>query len=285
MGLGNVVRRALPKETRIRLRRSSVVNGVLKAVAGGKKVRPHPRADFTIAFDGFRNLGWTFGRLPETEKAYFAFTEHLLDRLRPDHVWDVGANVGLWTLFLAGRDPKIRSIVAYEPDATNLQWLQENVGRNRLNDRVTIRDVALSDDTGTATFNADAYTGATGSLESGESFIARHFHLETHPVEIMRTTADEELRAGVAAPGFVKVDVEGHEASLFRGARLLLGDIRPAILLELSGNDSEGLKDQLQQADYRLVDPVRRKLVSGDDVRWEVAAIPAEKVDKLELSR
>jgi hypothetical protein len=53
--------------------------------------------------------------------------------------------------------------------------------------------------------------------------------------EIQVTTLDMELAAGLPAPGFIKIDIEGWEIEALRGARATIMGYRPALFLEMHG--------------------------------------------------
>lgn len=278
MKLRAALRSVVPTSLRARVRGSRVGEAVLRAVVRREQAKPHPQAPYTLHFDGHRNLGWALGGLAKFESKYIAFTTQILSRLRPNAVWDVGANIGFWSLYFAGFKPTITTIVAYEPDRTNIRLLRKNVEANGLS-QVEVREFALSDRGGTATFHADAVTGSTGSLESGHDFINEHYGRETKEVDVRLTTADAELAAGVAAPQFVKIDVEGHELSLLQGAAKLLADVRPCMLLEVSGDSADDTFALLRAANYRIFDAA-----NGQELRepsFEIAALPAEAADEL----
>ena len=278
MSVLSKLRSAVPPVLRVRLRKNRVVEAALLACVGREQSRRHPHAPYHLHFGGRRNLGWALGGLAESEREYVGFSDALLKRLRPTTARDVGANVGFWSLHLAGFEPKINRMIAFEPDETNLRLLRRNKERNRLA-TLELRAVALSDRQGTATFHADAVTGSTGSLEASHTFIAKHFGRETTAVQVPLTTADAVIAEGTAAPQFLKIDVEGHELSLLRGAERLLRERLPTLLLEIADGDGAGTVALLKGHGYRLFDPVCSREVDGG--AFEVAPLPAERVAEL----
>ena len=274
----STIRSFVPTPVRARLLRSRLVGSLVRGYAGGEQRRRHPHAPYDLHFDGRRNVGWALGGLDEAEADYIAFTGRLLKKLRPAAVWDVGANVGFWSLYFAGFEPRIEHVVAFEPDATNLKLLRRNKDTNGL-DHLDVRDVALSDHEGTAMFHADAVTGSTGSLEAEQTFIATHYDRKSTAVQVRLGTVDAEIAAGTPAPDFLKIDVEGHELSLLRGAERLLTERRPSILIEVSGEHSGATVALLKERSYRLFDPATAREVH--EPAFELAALPAERADEL----
>lgn len=271
--LGRAARRVFSSETRASLRRSAVVNRLLRWTCGGVRKRPHPRSEFTLHFDGYRNLGWTLGRLADLESAEFEFAAAQLHRRAAKCVWDVGANVGLWSLFFASRQFGLEHVVAYEPDSFNRGLLELNRDQNAIR-QLQVRDVALSDHSGTATFFADSVTGSTGSLEKEGAFTTQWYGSKPPEITVPLSTVDEEIASGKApAPQFMKIDVEGHELDLLRGAERTLAEHRPTIIMEVSRHQEE-VGALLRRHGYRMVDPG-----TGADLdlpAFATGAIPSE---------
>ncbi|MGD9855893.1 MAG: FkbM family methyltransferase [Planctomycetaceae bacterium] len=134
---------------------------------------------------------------------------------------DVGANKGSYTYFLSRLS---QHVFAYEPNPAMRKYLAAAAC-----DNVTISDKALTDHQGEATltipFNGKRCANNTGSLE--KSHASRENCVEvTVPVGRLD---DEPIRD----VGFIKIDVEGHEASVLRGARHVILRDRPVLLVEI----------------------------------------------------
>lgn len=136
-----------------------------------------------------------------------------------DVCFDVGANVGMYTALFARR---AREVVAFEPFARNVAYLHRLVALNRF-ERVTIVPLAAGEGSGLASFSAGRNV-AEGRL-SGEGTI---------PVGVV--SLDEFVARFGTAPTFMKIDVEGAEAEVLRGARSLLSARRPRLLLSTHGD-------------------------------------------------
>jgi FkbM family methyltransferase len=261
------------------LRRSTVVNRSLSRLYGGTQCKRHPRAPLDLYYDGYRNLGWAMGNLDEVEEAEQSFATKVM-RSRPTScAWDVGANVGFWTLFFAGFQPPIERIVAFEPDQMNLRFLRMNCNKNGLEQRVDVREVALSSALRETVFYADPLTGATGSLERDSDFIGRHYGARRHIVTVTASTMDSEVASdiakGLSPPSFVKIDVEGHELLVLRGAQATLRQYRPALILEVTKNEDE-VGRLLSSCGYRLFDPQTGKRQEQQRPQFLTAALPEE---------
>lgn len=155
-------------------------------------------------------------------------------RLQPgDVVIDIGANIGAHTLVMARAVGPGGRVLAFEPTAYAHAKLQTNLALNpELVPRVTLRQLLLTDTRGAA---------VPETICSGWP-LAREEGL--HPVHLGKphstegagsSTLDEAVAAaGVGKVAFVKLDVDGHELSVLRGATTTLGNSRPPILIELS---------------------------------------------------
>jgi FkbM family methyltransferase len=126
---------------------------------------------------------------------------------------DVGANVGYYTLHFAKRVGPRGRVFAFEPDPRNAARLRRNIALNGFDSFASVMEAAVSDRDGRATLHRseDAHSG-WGSLTA-------HVR-ETSAVEVPVTTLDSFLRAErLDRVHLLKVDVEGSEIELLRGAR------------------------------------------------------------------
>jgi FkbM family methyltransferase len=135
-----------------------------------------------------------------------------------------------------------------------------------------IRPVAVSSQTGNATFYSDVVTGATGSLNKNHDFVGRFYRASMVEIEVRTTTVDAEISSGAPPPQFMKIDVEGHELAVLRGARRTLSEHRPFLIFETTSNHEE-VGDLLQQLGYMMLDLSGAPL---DVPRFNTIGIPAE---------
>jgi FkbM family methyltransferase len=119
--------------------------------------------------------------------------------------WDVGANVGFYTLLLAELVGAGGRVFAFEPVPRNVELLRRHVEMNRCQN-VRILPCALGDSDGEAEFDPGPDT-SRGRIAAGG------------PLKVPCSRADTLLAAGeVEAPDVIKIDVEGTEADVLRGA-------------------------------------------------------------------
>jgi FkbM family methyltransferase len=166
-------------------------------------------------------------------------------------VWDIGANVGVFA-FAAASVARRGMTLAVEPDIwlTQLMRRSQRLGKNRaLN--VLVLPAAVSDRDGIATFMIARRGRASNALESvgGRTESGGARDMQTVPTLTLDTLLD-----CVAPPTFVKVDVEGAEALVLRGAQRLMRDVRPTIYVEVGREHSDELAKLLTAHDYALFD-------------------------------
>ena len=140
------------------------------------------------------------------------------------HVADVGANVGRWSESMlaaaskAGRETDLR-LHAFEPDSPAFARLAEALDGAP----ASLSKTALSDHQGTSLFYVVAPAAGTNSLYAVP---------EANPVapeSVATTTLDSYAeQSGVARFALVKIDAEGHDLAVLRGARTLLAEHRIA---------------------------------------------------------
>jgi FkbM family methyltransferase len=147
-----------------------------------------------------------------------------------DAVADVGANVGYMTSLAAARVGGDGRVLAFEPHPRVYELLERNAARWR--DAASIRTVelsriALSDSDGEGTLTAGPFFDANMGLAALSDGQATHAGAESITVRLARL--DEIAESGTF--GLLKVDVEGHEAAVLRGATRLLecGAIRDIV--------------------------------------------------------
>jgi len=156
--------------------------------------------------------------------------------LRGATVYDIGAFHGMLTLWFARH---ANQVVSYEPMAPNRARLLENLSLNGIQN-VTVRDVALSGSVGTATmqFNPLMPGGSKVVVEENSGQARRQ---EPAGVNVRVTTLDKDIEErGLPAPTFVKIDVEGFELDVLRGATQTLARVRPSLFIEIHGETLAG---------------------------------------------
>lgn len=166
-----------------------------------------------------------------------------LEGLGPDSVlWDIGANVGVFSLYAAIRTNC--TVLAFEPSAANFHVLTRNIQLNRLNERVTAYCLALSGGTELGVLNlASATMGSAMSQFGRLGEMSRYWSGDSKGAVhgMVGFTVDEFIeRFNPPFPTHIKLDVDGLEAPILYGATTTLRDKRLlAAMVELSLTDHD----------------------------------------------
>ena len=171
-------------------------------------------------------------------------------------VYDIGANVGFYTVLASVRGSGTGRVYAFEPLPRNIEYLTRHVKLNNLNN-VVVFECALSDCTGVAKFEV-AVNPSMGKLAEGSS--------DGVDVDI-RTLDNIVSEHQLMPPNLMKVDIEGAEAAFLRGAVETISAHRPSILLATHGRSvHRECCDFLLAAGYSLQSLDRRPVDETDEL-------------------
>lgn len=146
--------------------------------------------------------------------------------IRPgDVVFDVGANLGAYTLLFAQWVGPAGKVVAFEPAPAAATGLRRLVALNDLRERVEIVETAVSGAVGTAQFASDGSSGANALVNVP--------HGSRGVISVPTTSLDAFCDAHRLRPDVIKIDVEGEELDVLRGARQTLSRPSIQVFLEL----------------------------------------------------
>ena len=181
-------------------------------------------------------------------------------------LWDVGANVGVFSLYaglLRGA-----SVMAFEPLAANFHALSRNIQINGLEDCVTAYCVAFSDASRLGVLNlASPEMGASLSQFGQPGAASPYWDDATTAFTqgMVGFTIDEFIdRFQPPFPSYLKIDVDGLEWSILRGAKKTLSDSRlRSAMIELSVSDQDETKAAISFLNERGFDLVSTGEVQG----------------------
>lgn len=144
-------------------------------------------------------------------------------------VLDIGANIGFYTIILASLVGASGKVYAFEPMEKNAHLLAQSIAENSFEQRVKLERVLVGETIRRAqlVFAQHTLTSGGAHLFDDQMELLPGHSLNSVP---MVTLDSYELGAPVA---FIKIDVEGAEPLVFRGAERLLRNDRPLILSEL----------------------------------------------------
>jgi FkbM family methyltransferase len=183
--------------------------------------------------------------------------------------YDVGANVGYYTLIAARLVGATGRVVAFEPAPRNLAKLRRNLELNHFSN-VSVRCEALSDTDTMAPFAlvADPTQSKLAAQATAADHIAGYVEVKVRRLDAL---VDAEK---LALPDFIKMDIEGGEVKALTGAVETLRQSRPVLLIELHQTEREVLSilGGLDYQTYRLTS--QRELEP-----LHIVALPKERKD------
>lgn len=196
--------------------------------------------------------------------------------LRPDsHVIDIGANRGEVLEQMIHLAPDGRSL-AYEPIPDLARRLAQRFPQT------IVRPVALSQEAGTSTFHYVSDAPAYSGLRLRDDLPSEAQRVDQITVEVGRL--DDDLPEGFQ-PALIKVDVEGAEVGVLRGATSTLQRFKPVVLFEHGRADlyettSDELWDLLTGSGYRIFNsegagPYSRERFRTPAPEWNYVAVPS----------
>lgn len=263
-----------------------------------RRLLSNERGVFTVRIDGsersihFDPANTQFHSIyaPVYRHGYEPETATLIDLLLPRDgvMFDIGANWGHFSLFAASHPDFSGQIYAFEPMPRTFADLHSAITEAGLTERIHAHNLALSDSNGEIRM----------ALPDGE-----HSGLATVTAgprgTLTRMAALDSL--GLPSPDLLKIDVEGHELAMLRGAAQTIRTTSPMIVFEstVTGSAEATLAPffHLEEAGYSFFQPaIRRQYshhpyftdsvgVTEDQSTIELALIPLPTTERLLRSR
>lgn len=212
-------------------------------VSLGKRitVKMDPRFYYHVDFGDKHNNGWN----------------QCLDACQATHTFlDVGAHIGLYTLpaalIMRGRG----QVHAFEPSPVNFEHLNRHIKMNDLTN-VTVTETLVGDSNAPAILNFDdSDVNAMNTMAKLESGPKASFRA----LEVKQTRIDDYCSQKSIKPDLIKIDVEGADLKVLKGAEQTLRKFKPRIFLSLHpalmkkmGDEVEDLVTFMQGLGYEIV--------------------------------
>lgn len=174
-----------------------------------------------------------------------------LDSVRNKHIIDAGGYVGDTALLFSSYTDK--NIHVFEASPSNMDIIRETIRLNHLDNIVPVSK-ALGEKSGTATFSL-------GERNSCNSLVERPGYNYPDHIEVPVVTLDDYVRENDLEVGLIKVDIEGGEQLLLRGAVETIRTQHPILLIRIyhSANDFFEIKPMIEKMcdkyTFRIVKP------------------------------
>lgn len=188
-----------------------------------------------------------------------------------DTVWDIGANLGLFSFAAAAVAGPAGRVLALEPDTDLAGLLRRSAAGPAGHAPVEILPAAVADDVSVARFNIARRNRATSHLSGFGTAMAGG----VRSTRLVPTVTLDWLAARFPPPDVLKIDVEGAELLVLAGgARVLAGS--PSVICEVSAQNAAAVSGILTGHGYTLYD--------GDQPEGARAAVPTAPFNTLAIA-
>lgn len=180
-----------------------------------------------------------------------------LDSVRNKHIIDAGGYVGDTALLFSSYTDK--SIHVFEASPSNMDIIRETIRLNQLENIVPVSK-ALGEKSGTATFSL-------GERNSCNSLVERPGYNYPDHIEVPVISLDDYVRENNLEVGLIKVDIEGGEQLLLKGAVETICTQHPILLISIyhSANDFFEIKPMIEKMcdkyTFRIIKPANSAIV------------------------
>jgi len=214
-----------------------------------------------------------WGRMSRVDSVLYSMAEELVRN--GSVVWDVGANVGLFSFCAAALAGPTGFVLSIEPD----HWLAHLITQTSHNlprgqaATVDVLCASVSDSNRISNLEIAHRARASNHLTQarGSSQAAG-----TRATQASVTVTLDSLLNYFPPPTVLKIDVETHEEHVLRGAARLLSEIRPSIWCEVSQENSNAVTQILQTAGYKLLGAANQPHPPIEKAWFHTLAIPVQ---------
>lgn len=201
---------------------------------------------------------------------YFGFKDEALEKLiklaQPGNVvLDIGTNIGSTLLQFAKKIGENGKVYGFEPDAQNYNACLVNINLNSLHN-VEVFNIGLGDETGTFTLVVDTETNRGGNRIS----LSNENNKNNSKIHVERL--DDWIKdKNLSRIDLIKIDVEGFELNVLKGAEETIKKHTPVLFIELDdnnlkavGNSASELIKFLENLGYSVTKAETEELVLSD---------------------
>jgi FkbM family methyltransferase len=190
-----------------------------------------------------------------------------IDSFQEDSVfWDIGANIGVYSLYAALK-PDVR-VLAFEPSAFNYHILNRNIEINKMDDKIFSLCLAFTDKTclDHLYMTNTNVGGALSSFAEAIDWKGKHVTAKFRQWMIGFSIDDFIGRFSPLFPNHIKIDVDGIEGKIIKGAKKTISDKRlKSLLIELDTSRKGYYQDIIQLLENVGMKLIARKHTSNFD--------------------
>jgi FkbM family methyltransferase len=218
-----------------------------------------------IRLHSYRHKGyWYHGKRREADTMRL-FREFIA---RGATVLDVGGHCGYVAIYLASLVGPRGRVIVFEPGPNNLPYLKHNTRAKR---NITLVEKGVGSRRERRPFYLESLTGQNNSfLNDFAVFKTNKKRAYAANAQVQKTTVDvvtldEFCRSENLRPDLIKIDVEGFELEVLKGALSLLRDVRPMLMVEIQVGHKK-LVQLAKQYGYRMFTPQGNVVAGTEDL-------------------
>ena len=196
--------------------------------------------------------------------------------------WDIGANIGLYSIYAAVKFKDIE-IIAFEPSTSNTRTLSRNISINNLEGKINIFPLALSDKENIISYFNETRFAEGGSMSNFTSNtdykgeILRENEIK-NKYNIFGTSIDSLIQNNILrVPNYIKIDVDGIEHLILKGAKnLLKNNNLKELSIEMNPSNLEQYKfinKLMEENDFKQIVSTNSRLLNDKDYKLRLNEI------------
>lgn len=202
---------------------------------------------------------------------YFGFKddahEKLMNLCKPNHtVLDIGTNIGSTLLQFANKIGRNGKVYGFEPDPTNYKACINNISLNDFHN-LEVANIGLGDEKGSFNLVVDTETNRGGNRISFDNE-----NQKTSTTIQVERLDDWVINKYINHVDLIKIDVEGFEMNVLKGAEETLKKYKPILFVELDndnlkqvGSSAKELVSFLENLNYSITSAEEKKVSHEDD--------------------
>ena len=154
--------------------------------------------------------------------------------------WDIGANIGLFSIYAAEKHRGNIKVIAFEPSSSNLRILTRNISINNFSNKIFVNQIALTNKKNVfLDMNEPDFIEGSSLNTFGEKFNFEGKNFEAKQrYKIFGTTIDSMIDEGyIDVPDYIKIDVDGLEHLILEGGDKVFQNKKiKSVLIEINEN-------------------------------------------------
>ncbi|MFW5890970.1 MAG: FkbM family methyltransferase, partial [bacterium] len=167
--------------------------------------------------------------------------------------YDVGANVGAYSLIAAKNNPYLK-VYAFEPMYKNYFVLMENVIANDMSNQIIALNCAISDKDGFDNFNCHSLEMGSALSSLGKAVDYKGDRFKPVFVQNIACFSIDSLMSKLPLPDYIKIDVDSIETQIIKGAKTCLLKSVKSLLIEGDERQYKMFNPLIKESGFKLVE-------------------------------